>query len=471
MNLQQLFMILKARYKIALFTMILIMGATLALSLIWPSRYTASTSIVVDVSSSNPLGEVTDLSGPAMSTYLPTQVDIIYSDRTAQKAIKMLKLDQNPTVREKWMEDTGGRGRLEPWLAVLLQKDLKAKPSRDSNVISISYSSVDPDFSAAVANAFAQSYIDTNIELKVDPAKQYATWFLDQSKSLRDNLAKAQSRLSEYQQKKGIVITDERLDAETAKLSDLTAQLTAIEAGNADAQSKRRSSRSDTIPEIMQNSVVQNLRADISRQEAKLSEAAGNLGRNHPQYQRMQAEISALKQRLAIETEHLAGGFTTSENVGQDKAESFRRLIAAQKQKLLELRHQRDEANVLLGDVNSAQKAYDAVSQRFTQSNLESKSTQTNISVITPATPPLHPSSPLPVLYTIVAGIVGTLLGIGIAFMMEMLDRRIRTVDDIESSVGLPVLAELSRQQGALKSWWRRVHLLPRPRGLIEFAN
>ncbi|HEU4708776.1 MAG TPA: Wzz/FepE/Etk N-terminal domain-containing protein, partial [Methylophilaceae bacterium] len=166
MNLQQLLLILKARYKVALFTLIVIVAATLAVSLLISPRYTATTSIVVDIHTPDPLlGTI--LSGPNTS-YLPTQVDIINSERTALRAIQILQLDKNRAVRDKWLEDTEGRGKLETWLAAVLLNKLKVKPSTDSNVINISYTSADPQFSAGVANAFAQAYMETNVALKAE---------------------------------------------------------------------------------------------------------------------------------------------------------------------------------------------------------------------------------------------------------------------------------------------------------------
>ncbi len=468
MNLQQLLLILKARYKLALFTMLLITGATLAISLIVPPRYTASTTLVVDVRSQDPLAETAMLLGESTS-YLPTQVDIINSERVVQRVISALKIDESPAVKDKWITDTGGQGSMLDWLGDLMQKDMDAKPSRDSNVITISYASADPKFSAAVANAYAQAYIDTNIELKVEPAKQYSGWFLDQSKELRENLERAQARLSDYQKKKGIVITDERLDTETTKLADLSAQLTTVQALTADARSKQLSgSASSTLPEVTQNGLIQNLKADIDRMEAKMQDAAGNLGKNHPQYKRMQAELDMLKKKLEVETQHISSGFNTSADVGNDKANTLRALIEAQKQRLLELRHQRDEAQVLIADVNSAQKAYDAVTQRFTQTNLESQAKQTNISVLTPATPPLKASSPRPLLYTLIAAVLGTFIGLGIAFLMEMIDRRVRTIEDIELGIGLPVLARIGRQQNPRRLSLKKLRL--RRPTTIEFA-
>src|SRR5205814_2250747 len=152
----------------------------------------------------------------------------------------------------------------------------------------------DPAFAAAVANAFAQAYIEASIELRTDPARQYARWFGEQDKALRENLEKAQARLSEHQQTYGIVASDERLDSEVTKLNDLSAQLTVIQGQAAEARSKQRSgSASSTLPEVVQNPLIQTLKTDIARQAAKLQEVAGNLGKNHPQYQRMESELAS----------------------------------------------------------------------------------------------------------------------------------------------------------------------------------
>ncbi|MDP2706628.1 MAG: chain length determinant protein EpsF, partial [Burkholderiales bacterium] len=221
MNLQQFLLILRARYKVVLFTLLGTVAVTLVVGLVLPKRYTAASAVVVDVKSPDPIVGMY-LPAVAMPGYMATQVDVINSDRVAQKVVKMTKLDQSPQVKEQWLEDTDGKGKIEVWLAGLLQKKLDVKPSRESNVINISYTAVDPGFASAIANAFAQAYIDTTIELKVEPAKQYARWFEEQGKTLRDNLEKAQNRLSEYQQQKGIVASDERLDNETAKLNELS---------------------------------------------------------------------------------------------------------------------------------------------------------------------------------------------------------------------------------------------------------
>ena len=459
MNLQQFLLILRARYKLVLLVLLGTVTATLGVSLVLPKQYTATTSVVIDVKSPDPVIGMM-LPGMAAPGYMATQTDIIQSDRVAQKVVKLLKLDANPTVRQQWMEATKGKGKLEVWLADVLQTKLDVKPARESNVISISYKAVDPGFAAAVANAFTQAYIETNVELKVEPARQYAKWFGEQGKSLRDNLEKAQAKLSAYQQEHGIVAIDERLDNETAKLNELSTQLTVVQGQTSDAQSKQRSgAASDTLPEVVQNPTIGALKVELARQEAKLQELAGNLGRNHPQYQRAESEIATLKRKLEVETRHITSGFSTSRAVGRDKEAELKAAIEAQKKKLLELKHHRDEVAVLMRDVDAAHKAYEAVSQRFNQTSLESQSTQTNVSVLTPAAEPTEPSLPKPLLNTLVSVFVGTLLGVGAALVLEMFDQRIRSVDDLGGMLQLPILGVIEKQQrrGPIRlAFWSR---------------
>ncbi|MGH8668536.1 MAG: chain length determinant protein EpsF [Burkholderiales bacterium] len=441
MNPKQLLLILRARWWLALLLLVLSVAGTYSVSLYLPKKYSASTSLVVDVRSRDPIAAM------LMPSSMATQEDIIRSDRVAQKVVKNLRLADNDVVRQQWREATGGRGRLEVWLAELLQKQLTiTPPRRDSNILTLEYTAVDPVFAAAVANAFAQAYVEAAVELRIEPARQYALWFGEQGKLLRVDLEGAQARLSEFQQKKGIVAKEENLDTEMARLAELAGQLTAIQAQTVDARSKQRSD-AEMLPEVMGSSVVAGLRADIARHEAKLKDASNNLGRNHPQFRSMEAELAELKANLAAETRFVASSFSTTRSVSTDKERALKAAIEAQKRKLLELRTQRDQLAVLQRDVDAAKSAYDTVAARYTQASLESQATQTNVTILSPATEPLEASSPRIMRYTAMAVFFGLLLGLGAAFLWELLDRRVRCVEDLAEMLQMPVLGVVKRDK------------------------
>jgi len=457
MNLHQLFLILLARYKVALFTMFAVPAILLAAIWLMPKQYTATTALVVDVRSPDPVAAM------LMPLSMATQVEIINSDRVAQKVVKNLKLDENPTVKEQWLESTQGKGRLELWMADRLKRGLSAQPSRDSTIISISFTAADPVFAATVANAFAQAYIDATIELKVEPARQYARWFGEQGKALRENLGEAQARLSAFQQEKGIVVREEQMDSETARLNGLYQQITALQGQMTATRSRQRSGKdADTLSEVMQNPLINSLKTEIARQEARLQEIALNLGKNHPQYQRMESEIAALKQQVDAETRNITRGFATSRTVGKDTETELMAAIEAQKKKVLELRSVRDQLAVFQRDVDAAQSAYDTVARRLNQTTLESQVTQANVSVLTPASEPIEPLTSKLFRNPLITILLGALAGIGVAFMLEMLDKRVRSVHDLTEMLQVPVLGVVgnSRSRGRLTFARRSTALL-----------
>jgi chain length determinant protein EpsF len=443
MTFRQVLLILRARYKAVIFTLLFVVTATLVISLLLPKQYTASTAVVVDVKSPDPLAGI--LPGLATPGYMATQMDIINSDRVAQRVVKLLRMDESASIKEQWVDATEGKGDLVAWLAGLLKQKLDLKPARDSNVINIDFTANDPGFAAAVANAFAQAYIAINLELRVEPARQYATWFEDQTKTLRDELEQAKRALSAHQQEAGIVAIDERLDHEVTKLNDLSTQLTIVQAQTSDSSSKRKSSpNSETLPEVMQSPLVNSLKADIARLEAKLQESSVNLGKNHPQTQRALSELASLRKKLANEVRQISESISTSYEVGKEKEKELHEAMELQKKRVLELNGQRDQISVLQRDVEAAQRAFEGVSQRSTQTRLESLAAQTNIAILNAASVPSEASRPKVLINLLVATFIGTLLGVAMALILEFRNRRVRSEEDLTEIIDLPVLATLS---------------------------
>lgn len=454
MTFQQFLLILWARRKLALSIFGVTVLTTLVISLILPKEYTATTSLVIDVKSPDPIAGMI-MQGMMAPGYMATQMDIINSERVAMRVVKLLGFEKSAEAVENWKEASEGKGTLESYYAEILQKKLDIKPSRESNVINVNFSGADPVFAAAVANAFAQAYIDTSIEMRVEPARQYSAWFEERQKGLRASLEKAQSRLSAYQQEKGIVVTDDRIDNETARLNDLTMQLSAAQAQRADASSRQKSGTSELSLEVLQNPLIQSLKAEIARAESQLSQIGSNLGKNHPQVLQLEAQLDEQRQQLRQEIGRISGGNAVASKFGIVKQDELKKAIEEQKKRVLAIRSERDELSVLVNDVETARRAYEAVGQRMTQSNLEGQSQQTNVLVLSPATEPTKHSKPRMFLNVLVSIFLGTMLGVGAALVLELSQRRIRSAEDLALALDLPVLAELDSALPKAKKGFR----------------
>lgn len=436
----QVLRVLRARYKMVLILFVCTAAAALTVSSMLPVRYKTSASVMVDIG-----GASDPLTAMIMPNNLSTQVDVIQSDRVARKVAKALKLDEKSDVQQQWLDATQGKGTIEDWLTGVMQNTIKINPSRDSTIITITASGADPAFVALVANAYAQAYIDTVVEMKVEPAKQYARWFEGQSKVLREKLEETQARLSRYQQSHGIVEKDERMDYEAAKLRELSSQLTMVQGQTSDSRTKQISG-ADTLPEVMANSVIAGLKSEIARKQATVDETAVNLGKNHPQFRRLESEIASLNQRLEGEMKSMTRSFAAVSTVGRSKESELRAAIEAQKKKLLALRIERDEMEVLQRDVVAATQASDGINSRLNQASLESQATKTNVMLLSPAVAPIAPSYPKPFRIMLLLSIgLGVAVGMGAAIGLETLDRRIRSTDDLNEMLQMPVLGVMKR--------------------------
>jgi len=444
MTFLQFLSILRARKWAALAVFVLVVAVTVVLSLVLPKQYRGEASVVVDVKPDpialmgNPVA--------ALPSFMATQVDILTSDRVAQRVIRDLKLADNPQLRQQWQDDAQGRGTLEQWLADALQKQLDVKPSRESNVINIGYKAPDPRFAAALANAFAQAYIATTLELRVDPAQNFRKFFDVQTKDAREALERAQRKLSAYQQQKGIIATDERLDVENARLNELSSQLTqlqAIAAESASRQGQAQGAQADRLQEVLNNPVVGSLKADLARAEARLHELGARYGDNHPQVIEAKANIAELRGKLDAETRRVTGGVGVTNTINRQREASVRRELDAQRAKVLRMKAVRDEGNVLQREVENAQRVFDNLVARLNQSALESQSNQSYANMLSVAQPPVEPASPKLLLNTALAVFLGLLLAIGVALLLELADRRVRAPEDAVAALGLPVLGTL----------------------------
>lgn len=469
MNLSQFLSILKARWWVAASVFALTVGIAVVITLLLPKKYTATATMIVDQMRPDPVAAAT-YSGNPSPQFMATQVDVIKSERVARAVVTKLKLDEDPSAREDWMKATKGAGNLTDWVVDNVIVPLEVKPSRESNVISVSYKASSPKQAATIANAFVQAYMDVSLRLKVDPAKQYSDFFDNRSKELRGNLERAQQKLSAYQREKGVVVASDReLDGEIARQNELASQLVALQAVTAEAngrQAAAQSASAERMQEVINNPTLANLRSEITRAEARLQELSSRLGDRHPQVIEAKANISSLRGRMEAETRRVTGSFGVSTSISRQREVELRAALEAQRARVLRMRIAREEGAVLLRDLENAQRAYDAVVSRLNQTSLESQTTQGSGYILAEATPPLLPSSPKVVLNAVLAIGLGIALGLGAVALLEIADRRVRTVDEVSELLGLPIFGVLPKPGGVGGFTGGRRSLVS-PRGLF----
>ena len=443
-----------ARKWVVLGLFLLIAIGGIVTTLLWPKQYTAEAALIVELRIDPALGAL----APALAapSYMATQVEVLRSERVASRAVKILGVERSPTAVAQWREATQAKIPLERYFAGVLQKGLSIEPTRGSNLIHLTFTAPDPKFAQAAANAFAQAYLDVSVDLRVAPARQSASFLEDQSKTLRANLEKAQATLSAFQQTKGIVVTDERLDQESGRYQALNAQLAAALAERVDTETKQRNTGAETSPDVLQSGAVQSLKSQLAAAETKLGEASNLYGKNHPTRQQIEVQVAELQRHLAAEIRRVSGGTSVSNRGSSQKVAELQTMVDEQKKVLLALRADKDQIAVYLRDVEAAQRAYDAVALRLSQINMEGQNNQANTRLLSPAVEPVEPSRPK-ILVGIVAALLGGLvLGLAAALALEAVDRRVRRPEDLIVTAGVPVIGVL-RPAGSSRPVFRQL--------------
>ncbi|MDC8786702.1 chain length determinant protein EpsF [Roseateles koreensis] len=451
MTIAQLLSIFRARWRIALATFLTVFLIAVVGTLLATKMYMATASVVVDAKPDPVSLAYSGMSSPGV---MATQVDVIKSDRVAMRVVKNLKLAENPQIREQWKQATNGQGSVESWLSESFQKSMEVKPSKESSVIEISYRAPDPRFAAALANAFVQSYIETTLELRVDPARQYSAFFDNRAKEARETYEKAQARLSAFQKDNGLIASEERLDVENNRLVELSSQLVGMQALSAESTSRQTQANSvsaDRMQEVLNNPLISGLKSDLSRAEVRLKELNARYGDSHPQVQEAKENIAELRVKVDAEIKRVTGGIGVSNTINKQREAEIRSSLDAQRAKLLHLKATRDEGAVLQRDVENAQRAYDAVQARLNQTSLESQTTTSNVNVLTVATPPLVHATPRTWVNILIGVFAGVILALAVAVTVELFDRRVRTSDDLISAIGLPIIGLMPNPSGRSK--------------------
>ncbi len=443
MTFGQIFAILRARWRISAIVFATVVGLVAVYTFLIAQRYyQATASVVINSVNPDPIqGNVAP--GALSSSFIMTQVDVINSARVALKVVDNLKFANDLDLLEEWRSKTNSTGDFRAWIADLIGQALDVRPSRGSNVITISYYSPDPKQAAAMANAYMQAYLDTTMELRTDPAKEYSTFFKSDAQRLRAELEKAQKKLSDFQEKNGIIVTDERLDVETARLNELTTQYVQAQAALADAASRKDAANrhGELSPEVIANPLIGTLKANLVQAQGNLDQLQQRLGSQNPQVIDAKAAVAELQSKLNAEVARVTSSIDVSSNISASRAAQIHAALEEQRAKVLKMKALRDQAALLTNDVNDAQKAYDGVRARLDMSSLESKAQEANVSPLEYAVAPALPYSPRPLRNLLLASVVGLILAIATSLVLEQFDRRLRNLEALEPALQLPVLA------------------------------
>lgn len=403
--------------------------------------------------------------------YLRTQVDILRSLSLAQRVVESQGLAQDaaffaavgmeyPVESEIDTSVLGPEGidGLRSRLAIeAIQGNMSVSLPMDSRLIAISFESADNVLSANIANAIARNYVDANLARKFD-SSAYARQFLAQQLAdARDKVEESERNLNQYSRQAGLIrVTGQSENGEretTLSVANETLQQLNAAASSATAARIAAEDRWQTIanrpatsvPQVLQNSAVQNLLVQRASVEAKLAEERSRHLDEHPNVQSLEAQLARLNGQIEEVGASIKRSVQLDYQAALDAEQSLTARVEALRAQALNEQDRGVQFNLLRRVAETDRALYNTLLTRFNELSATAGAASNNVSVVDLAEPPMAPSSPNIPLTILVSLLLG--LGAGGAFvlMREIFDDALRTPDEVERRLGLPLLGLVPR--------------------------
>lgn len=432
---------------------VLFSGAAAFWSMRQPRVFEAAAIVEFDPSPSRPLGrDVQDVADPVGSfwsarEFLATQHRMLASRTVAERVVRSLRLHESPAF---WHEDPHGfvpRTVAETALRLLTQ--FSVDPIKDTRLAALKIRSHDPQLASAIANAFVDTYVEKTIEDRMSSTVTALEWLSTQLESLRTEVESSELSLHRFKQDHNIlsVSMEDRQNLVAGEITSFSTALTEARQKRIEIAARVTRQRDALSDDILTASAavfdprssLQGMRERLQEKLAERDRLSVRYGGSHPEMVALNQEIGSLQSQLEREVHSIVANADADLREIRAVESGLRSALDMAHQAGLELNLREIEYRRLNRERENRTKLYDMVLQRTTETDLTRMLQLSHVRVVDRALEPEFPVSPNRTANTLIGLLAGLLFGIGGAFTVRMLDRRLRGPEAVEE-MGLTVL-------------------------------
>ena len=441
--------VLRKHWRLSALFAGVVMATVAIVTLLIKPIYEPTARIEID-----PPGEVFSLENNGSATsdiaYLETQAQNLRSDNLALAVIRSLNLDQNPELAgfvkpakaAKSIIATG-TVQLTPAESNALenfQSALKIRRDTSSRLILISFASHDPQLAAQVTNAVVDTFIDDTFRTQHASIMKSTEWLSRQLDDIRAKMESSSRDLTQFQSSIGVADLDENKSTYTEHMGELSRQLTQAQSDRIQLEAMLKNLQNgnpDSLPEVRNSPVVQQLSQKLAEQRAELSQALVIYGKNHPAAKKLQSEVDELQSQLDAQKRAAVNSLRAS----YAAAEARERLMTAEMRGTSKELDQMARYTALKKEVQTDVDLYNSLYARIKEAGIAAASKSGNIQIIDQARVLDHPTRPNKLLNLGVGFLAAVFGGVVLAFIREEFDSRLRTLADFTKWIGTSNIA------------------------------
>lgn len=423
-----------------------------AVAFVWtyrqPKIYEANCQVIIEPTTPQVLPGAKDVvelgtgSFWANKEFYETQYRIIQSTAVGQRTAEKLGLQYDP--------DFGANDRNLTDLGRSLAGQISVRPLKDSRVAQIVVNDGKAQRAALIANTVADTYIEYNLDYKLEGARTAMSWLAEQEADLKKQLETSELKLYQFKKERNLlaVSLDDKQSMLSQNLASVNAKLTDLHIHILEQDSKRRMierarnniAEEETLPEIRTNTTITSLRGSFVQLAKEYSDLSSKYGPDHPRMKAINAQMDSIKKAYQEEIDGVLASFEKSYQQLVDNEHSLKAMMDKEKNEAIELSKVEVDYKPLQRASEQNSKMYSLIASRQKEIDITGPMRTNNVRVLERAIVPSVPVRPRPFQNLLLGLLLGLGTGVGLAFIIEALDNTVKTQADVEQFLGVPVL-------------------------------
>lgn len=384
--------------------------------------------------------------------FFQTQYGLIASRAVAAGVVRKLRLADNGTILAGYSGADADRAmqatrQVRTRRAIdIVRANTRVEPVRNSGLVNIRFSSPDPELSAMVSRAIAETYIETNLQRRFD-ANNYAREFLESElQRVRAALEESEQRVVTYANNTDILElgrrSDEQGTVQGQSIPEMSLEVLneALAQATANRIAAEARSRARTGENALSDPALIQLRGQRAQLQAEYSRNLATLRPEYPSMVALRGQIDSLDRSIAQQSARISEGMSAEYRAALAQEQQLQARVTALSNSVQDLSQRRIQYNIFQRDADTNRALYDSLLERYKEIGVAGGIGSNNVAIVDPAEVPTSPFTPQPLMNLLLALLGGTALGLAAAFLLEQLDGAIKTPVDVENTLGLPIL-------------------------------
>ena len=483
-DLSRIFRIGRRHFRLMAAIFLSIVAATAYYTLTMQPVYSATVSLMIDKPGEKLISKVDSdangYQGALDASIIDTEVEVLRSPALAEAVATDLNLERDPEFNYALVPPSGvdrvraavlgpvlgalhnalsphqysqagqPQGKPRNPVADAVAGHMKVYRVGTSYIIRVEATSHDPAKAARIANAFANSYLRSQLAGKFDTSHQANSWLYARIGELRQRVVDAETALQNYKIQNNLLSAAGATLAEQ-EISALDQQVTMTRAQEAEAEARLSTAKSqlaagsagDDVGETMSSPVIQSLRSQRAAVSQRIANLQTRYGDRHPDLLKARSELADIDVQMKGEINRIMSNLQAQRTVARERGAAIERSASVSRQQLAQNNRSMVHLNELQRNADAERALYESFLSKFKELSAEAGLAQTDAHIVSPAQTPGWPSAPHKSLNLALGAFLGMAAAISAALGVEMVSRGVADADVVEKELGVSYLGSI----------------------------